>query len=138
MNTAQKRMIIVESPSKIKTITKFLGSEYLVESSVGHIRDLPSKDIGIDINNNFLTTYVDSDRSKDVIKQLKKQLKKCSELYIATDPDREGEAIAWHIVECLKPQIPVKRLVFNEITKEAIVESFNHLREIDLDLFSAQ
>ena len=71
MNTAQKRMIIVESPSKIKTITKFLGSEYLVESSVGHIRDLPSKDIGIDINNNFLTTYVDSDRSKDVIKQLK-------------------------------------------------------------------
>ena len=71
MNKAQKRMIIVESPSKIKTITKFLGSDYLVESSVGHIRDLPSKDIGIDINNNFLTTYVDSDRSKDVIKQLK-------------------------------------------------------------------
>ena len=78
MNTAQKRMIIVESPSKIKTINKFLGSEYLVESSVGHIRDLPSKDIGIDIDNDFLTTYVDSDRSKDVIKQLKKQLKQFS------------------------------------------------------------
>ena len=138
MNTAQKRMIIVESPSKIKTINKFLGSEYLVESSVGHIRDLPSKDIGIDIDNDFLTTYVDSDRSKDVIRQLKKQLKQCSELYIATDPDREGEAIAWHIVECLKPKVPVKRLVFNEITKGAILESFNNLREIDLDLFSAQ
>ena len=138
MNSTQKRMIIVESPSKIKTITKFLGNEYVVESSVGHIRDLPSKDIGIDVDNNFLTTYVDSDRSKDVIKQLKKQLKGCSELYIATDPDREGEAIAWHIVECLKPTVPVKRLVFNEITKEAILDSFNNLRDIDLDLFSAQ
>lgn len=138
MNTAQKRMIIVESPSKIKTINKFLGSQYSVESSVGHIRDLPSKDIGIDIDNNFAATYVDSDRSKDVIKKLKKQLKECSELYIATDPDREGEAIAWHIVECLKPTVPVKRLVFNEITKEAILESFNNIRDIDLDLFSAQ
>jgi len=138
MNTSQKRMIIVESPSKIKTITKFLGNEYIVESSVGHIRDLPSKDIGIDVDNNFLATYVDSDRSKDVIKKLKKVLKGCSELYIATDPDREGEAIAWHIVECLKPKVPVKRLVFNEITKSAILESFENIREIDLDLFSAQ
>ncbi len=138
MNTSQKRMIIVESPSKIKTINKFLGSEYVVESSVGHIRDLPSKEIGIDVDNNFLTTYVDSERSKDVIKKLKKQLKSCSELYIATDPDREGEAIAWHIVECLKPQVPIKRLVFNEITKNAILESFNNIRDIDMDLFSAQ
>ena len=138
MNTAQKRMIIVESPSKIKTINKFLGSEYIVESSVGHIRDLPSKDIGIDIENNFSTTYVDSDRSKDVIKKLKSQLKKCSELYIATDPDREGEAIAWHIVECLKPKVPIKRLVFNEITKKAVLESFNNIRKIDGQLFAAQ
>ena len=127
MNTAQKRMIIVESPSKIKTINKFLGSEYLVESSVGHIRDLPSKDIGIDIDNDFLTTYVDSDRSKDVIKQLKKQLKQCSELYIATDPDREGEAIAWHIVECLKPKVPVKRLVFKSLLRVGVssLDKFN-------------
>ena len=138
MNTAQKRMIIVESPSKIKTINKFLGSEYIVESSVGHIRDLPSKDIGIDIENDFSTTYVDSDRSKDVIKKLKSQLKKCSELYIATDPDREGEAIAWHIVECLKPKVPIKRLVFNEITKKAVLESFNNIRKIDGQLFAAQ
>ena len=138
MNAAQKRMIIVESPSKIKTITKFLDNNYVVESSVGHIRDLPSKEIGIDVDNNFLTTYVDSDRSKDVISKLKKQLKECSELYIATDPDREGEAIAWHIVECLKPKVPVKRLVFNEITKSAILESFNNIRDIDLDLFNAQ
>ena len=138
MNTSQKRMIIVESPSKIKTINKFLGSEYIVESSVGHIRDLPSKDIGIDINNDFSTTYVDSDRSKDVIKKLKSQLKKCSELYIATDPDREGEAIAWHIVECLKPKVPIKRLVFNEITKKAVLESFNNIRKIDGQLFAAQ
>jgi len=138
MNTVQKRMIIVESPSKIKTINKFLGNQYAVESSVGHIRDLPSKDIGIDVENDFAATYVDSDRSKDVIRKLKKQLKECSELYIATDPDREGEAIAWHIVECLKPKVPVKRLVFNEITKEAILESFNNIRDIDIDLFSAQ
>ena len=138
MNTSQKRMIIVESPSKIKTINKFLGSEYIVESSVGHIRDLPSKDIGIDIENDFTTTYVDSDRSKDVIKKLKSQLKKCSELYIATDPDREGEAIAWHIVECLKPKVPIKRLVFNEITKKAVLESFNNIRKIDGQLFAAQ
>ena len=138
MNTSQKRMIIVESPSKIKTINKFLGTEYIVESSVGHIRDLPSKDIGIDIENDFTTTYVDSDRSKDVIKKLKSQLKKCSELYIATDPDREGEAIAWHIVECLKPKVPIKRLVFNEITKKAVLESFNNIRKIDGQLFAAQ
>ena len=140
MNTAQKRMIIVESPSKIKTITKFLGSDYIVESSVGHIRDLPSKDMGIDIDKNFATTYVDSDRSKDVIKKLKSQLKKCSELYIATDPDREGEAIAWHIVDCLKPQIPIKRMVFNEITKEAVLESLKpeNTRKIDEELFAAQ
>jgi len=138
MNSTKKRMIIVESPSKIKTITKFLDNKYVVESSVGHIRDLPSKDIGIDVDNDFSTTYVDSDNSKDVIKKLKKQLQVCSELYIATDPDREGEAIAWHIVECLKPKVPVKRLVFNEITKSAILESFNNLRDIDLDLFYAQ
>ena len=138
MNTAQKRMIIVESPSKIKTINKFLDKEYIVESSVGHIRDLPPKEIGIDVNNKFSTTYIDSDNSKDVIKKLKNTLKQCSELYIATDPDREGEAIAWHIVECLKPQVPVKRLVFNEITKTAILESFNNIRDIDLDLFKAQ
>ena len=133
MNTAQKRMIIVESPAKIKTITKYLPDKnYIVEASIGHIRDLPPKDIGIDIDNNFTPTYVDSERSKDVIKKLKKQLKQCSELYIATDPDREGEAIAWHIVECLKPTIPYKRLTFNEITKEAILDgldtvSYTHL-----------
>ena len=138
MNTTEKHMIIVESPSKIKTINKYLSGNYIVEASVGHIRDLPPKDIGIDIENNFTPTYVDSEKSKDVIKKLKKQLKECSELYIATDPDREGEAIAWHIIECLKPSIPVKRLVFNEITKEAILDSFSHTRDIDLNLFSAQ
>ena len=138
MNSTQKHMIIVESPSKIKTISKFLDNNYVIEASVGHIRDLPSKEIGIDVENSFIPTYVDSEASKDVIKKLKKQLQGCAELYIATDPDREGEAISWHIVECLKPKVPVKRLVFNEITKSAILESFNHIRDIDLDLFSAQ
>ena len=139
MNTAQKRMIIVESPAKIKTITKYLPDKnYIVEASIGHIRDLPPKDIGIDIDNNFTPTYVDSERSKDVIKKLKKQLKQCSELYIATDPDREGEAIAWHIVECLKPTIPYKRLTFNEITKEAILDGLDNLGDIDYSRVDAQ
>ena len=137
MASKSYHLIIVESPSKAKTLKKFLGSEYLVEASVGHIRDLPKSDLGIDPDKKFKTKYVET-ISKANLKILKDALKKSSELYLATDPDREGEAIAWHLVEMLKPAIPVKRLVFHEITKDAILDSFNNTREIDTSLVNAQ
>ena len=138
MSNTQNGLIIVESPSKAKTLKKFLDSEYSILASVGHIRDLPKKDLGIDLENDFKPTYVASPDKVKVIKQLKSELKKSSSLYIATDPDREGEAIGWHILEILKPKIPVKRLVFHEITKKAIEDSFNHTRDINTSLVGAQ
>ena len=113
-------LIIVESPSKAKTLKRFLGDDYLIEASVGHIRDLPKNDLGVDVDNGFKATYVASEDKKKVITQLKSLIKKADTLYLATDPDREGEAIAWHLVELLKPRVPVKRLAFHEITKSAI------------------
>ena len=138
MTSKNTKLVIVESPSKIKTLKKFLGDGYIIESSVGHIRDLPKKDLGIDVQNNFSTSYQISDDSKKVVKNLKSILKNADELYLATDPDREGEAISWHLVECLDPKIPIKRMVFNEITKKAITDSFNNTREIDGNLVKAQ
>ena len=135
---SNKNLIIVESPSKIKTLKKFLGEDYHIEASVGHFRDLPSKNLGIDLENNFTPEYVVSDSSKKVVKNLKSVLKNMDAIYIATDPDREGEAIAWHLIDELKPKIPVRRMVFNEITKEAILESLNNIRDIDLNLVNAQ
>ncbi len=134
----KKHLIIVESPSKIKTLNKFLNDKYTVEASVGHIRDLPKSKLGIDVEDNFNAEYHVSPDSTKTVQTLKKALKNAEELLIATDPDREGEAIAWHIVDELKPKIPVKRLVFNEITKTAILDSFNNTREIDTDLVDAQ
>ncbi|MBC8256395.1 MAG: type I DNA topoisomerase [Candidatus Marinimicrobia bacterium] len=131
-------LIIVESPSKAKTLKRFLGDEYTIEASVGHIRDLPKSDLGVDVDNGFKPTYVASKDKSKVITQLKKLIKNADILYLATDPDREGEAIAWHLLELLKPTIPVKRLAFHEITKTAIQESFDHTREIDQSLVSAQ
>ena len=124
---SNKNLIIVESPSKIKTLKKFLGNEYQIEASVGHIRDLPKKNLGIDLENNFTAKYEVSDKSKKVVKNLKNVLKSVDTIYIATDPDREGEAIAWHLIDELKPKIPVKRMVFNEITKGAILESLKNI-----------
>ena len=136
---SSKSLIIVESPSKIKTLKKFLGKEnYEIEASVGHVRDLAEKNLGLDIDNGFKPTYVVSPRGKDVLKQIKKSLKNVSTIYIATDPDREGEAIAWHLVDELKPKIPVKRMVFNEITPKAVEESIKNTKEIDLHLVNAQ
>ena len=135
---SNKYLIIVESPSKIKTLKKFLDNNYQIEASVGHIRDLPKSKLGIDLENNFSPTYVVSDRSKKVVKNLKSVLKNVDAIYIATDPDREGEAIAWHLIDTLKPKVPIKRMVFNEITKDAILESLNNIREIDLNLVNAQ
>lgn len=131
-------LIIVESPSKARTLKRFLGDKYQIEASVGHIRDLPKNDLGVDVENGFKPTYVASEGKSKVISQLKSLVKKAGTLYLATDPDREGEAIAWHIMELLKPTIPVKRLAFHEITKSAIQESFDHTRDIDSSLVSAQ
>ena len=131
-------LIIVESPSKARTLKRFLGENYLIEASVGHIRDLPKNDLGVDVENGFKPTYVASEDKSKIISQLKSLLKNPKTLYLATDPDREGEAIAWHLLELLKPKIPVTRLAFHEITKTAIQESFDHIRNIDQSLVSAQ
>ena len=139
---SNKNLIIVESPSKIKTLKKFLDKNYQIEASVGHIRDLPSSKLGIDLDNNFNPTYVVSDRSKKVVKNLKSVLKSVDAIYIATDPDREGEAIAWHLLsdfsekKLLKDK-EVKRITFNEITSSAIKQAINSPREIDQDLVDA-
>jgi len=138
MATDLHNLIIVESPSKAKTLKRFLGNDYQIEASVGHVRDLPKSDLGVDVDNGFKPTYVASKDKSKVIAQLKKLLKNASTLYLATDPDREGEAIAWHLMELLDPKIPVKRLAFHEITKTAIQESFDHIRDIDQSLVSAQ
>lgn len=145
-------LVIVESPAKAKTIAGYLGDEYIVESSIGHIRDLPAKaaevpeaykkekwsSMGIDVDNDFKPLYVVSDQKKDHVKKLKKLLKEASELVLATDEDREGEAIAWHLLEVLNPQVPVKRMVFHEITPEAIQRAIDSPRELDRRLVDAQ
>ena len=138
MATVSKSLIIVESPSKIKTLKKFLGKEYVVEASVGHIRDLAKKDLGVDIDNDFTPTYIVSEDKSKVVSQLKKAAKGVDQIFLATDPDREGEAISWHILETLKPKIPVHRLVFNEITKSAILESLDNPKEVNMNLVYAQ
>ena len=138
MGTDLHNLIIVESPSKAKTLKRFLGDDLQIEASVGHVRDLPKNDLGVDVENGFKPTYVASRDKSKVITQLKKLTKNASTLYLATDPDREGEAIAWHLVELLEPKIPVKRLAFHEITKAAIQESFDHIRDIDQSLVNAQ
>ena len=133
-----KKLVIVESPTKQKTISKILGNEYIVRSSFGHVRDLPSKDIGVDIDHNFTPTYVPVEKAKRLLKELEPLAKNASEIYLATDPDREGEAIAWHLVELLKiPQDRYQRIYFHEITPAAIKESFSHARKIDLNLVDA-
>ena len=146
-----KRLVIVESPAKAKTIAKYLGSDFEVLASVGHIRDLSEpKDVpadkkkgplgkfSIDVDNDFLPFYVVSPGKSKTVSDLKAALKKADELYLATDEDREGEAIAWHLLEVLKPKVPVRRMVFNEITKEAIQEAANNTRALNEDLVQAQ
>lgn len=133
-----KALIIVESPTKIKTLKKFLGKDYIVESSVGHIRDLPSKGFGIDFENNFEPTYEIMADKKDVIAKLKKAAKSCDVVYLAPDPDREGEAIAWHISSILPKDTKCKRVTFNAITKDVVLEALKKPRKIDQALVDAQ
>jgi len=132
-----KPLVIVESPAKAKTISKFLGTAFDVRASVGHVADLPSKGLSIDVDNGFKPTYELTERGKQVIKDLKTAMKDASELYLATDEDREGEAISWHLLEYLKPKVPVKRMVFHEITKSAIDQAVNNPRGIDYGLVDA-
>jgi len=133
-------LVIVESPTKAKTITKFLGKDYIIKSSFGHIRDLPKKEIGIDVDDHFTPTYVVEDKDKQkVVADLKKAAKNSKYIYFATDEDREGEAIAWHLKELLKPKPEqIKRITFHEITKSAIEDSLKNPRDIDMDRVKAQ
>lgn len=131
-------LVIVESPAKGKTIEKYLGKDYKVLASFGHVRDLPKSKIGVDVKNNFEPDYTIPTKAKKVIKTLKAEMAKADALYLATDYDREGEAIAWHLVEALKTKKPIKRITFHEITKDAIQESIKHPRNIDLNLVDAQ
>lgn len=141
------KLVIVESPTKAKTLQKFLGSDYKILSSYGHVRDLPRTVFGVDIENNFAPKYSITPKGRSTIKELKAQIKKASEIFISTDPDREGEAIAWHLVEALKLDKPetekiegkkYRRIEFHEITKNAILEALQNPREINNDLVNAQ
>jgi DNA topoisomerase-1 len=146
-----KPLVIVESPAKARTIAGYLGDAYSVESSVGHIRDLPNRAsdvpkakrerfgaLGVDVKGGFEPYYVVDSRKKEIVSALKKRLAEADELLLATDEDREGEAIAWHLVEVLKPTVPVRRMVFHEITKDAISHALAETREIDQRLVDAQ
>jgi DNA topoisomerase-1 len=148
----KKTLVIVESPAKARTISRHLGKDFVVESSIGHVRDLPSAAseipakhknkswarLGVDVDEQFRPLYVVPSSKKAQVKKLKALLKQAEELYLATDEDREGEAIAWHLVEVLKPKCPVKRMVFHEITRTAIDRALDHTRDIDQRLVNAQ
>jgi DNA topoisomerase-1 len=151
-SNASSRLVIVESPAKAKTISGYLGPGYVVEASLGHVRDLPRNAadvpashkkepwarLGVDVDNGFAALYVVSPDRKDQIRKLRSLVKEVDEVFLATDEDREGEAIAWHLVETLKPKVPVRRMVFHEITRSAIQAAIASPRDIDRDLVDAQ
>jgi len=146
-----KRLVIVESPAKAKTISGYLGPGYVVEASLGHVRDLPRNAadvptkfkkepwarLGVDVDNGFAPLYVVSSDRRSQIAKLTKLAKEVDEVYLATDEDREGEAIAWHLLETIKPKVPVKRMVFHEITKPAIQAAVSSPRDLDRNLVNA-
>lgn len=147
-----KNLVIVESPAKAKTISKFLSKEFSVEASIGHVRDLPGNAqevpekykkekwarLGVNTDDKFKPLYIVPEAKKKQVKKLQALLKGADTLYLATDEDREGESISWHLLELLKPKVPVKRLVFHEITKEAIEDSLKHPRDVDMNMVHAQ
>jgi DNA topoisomerase-1 len=149
---ASKTLVIVESPAKAKKIAGYLGPDYEVLASVGHVRDLVAKKsdlplaerkkpwakLAVDVDDGYKAFYIVHESKKATIKALKAALKNSDELLLATDEDREGEAISWHLMEVLQPKVPVKRMVFNEITKEAIQEAVSNPRDVDMDLVEAQ
>ncbi|GAB3869301.1 hypothetical protein GCM10029964_001300 [Kibdelosporangium lantanae] len=147
-----RRLVIVESPAKAKKIASYLGRNFVVESSKGHIRDLPRKaaevpakykgqswaSLGVNVDDGFEPIYIVTPDKKSTVTELREALKTVDEVYLATDGDREGEAIAWHLLETLKPKVPVRRMVFYEITEQAIQEAANNTRDLDIDLVDAQ
>ena len=132
-----KSLVIVESPAKAKTIAQYLGPEFEVRASVGHIADLPSKGLAVDVDNDFKPSYELTERGRTIVRELKEAMKKADTLYLATDEDREGEAISWHLLEQLKPKIPVHRMVFHEINAKSIKEAVENPRTIDYGLVDA-
>ncbi len=134
-----KNLVIVESPAKAKTLKKFLGSTYKIEASMGHVRDLPKSELGIDIENDFEPKYITIRGKGELLAKLRKEVKNADKVYLATDPDREGEAISWHLLHALKlDETKAKRITFNEITKNAVKKSIKEARMIDIDLVDAQ
>ncbi|HQY00987.1 MAG TPA: toprim domain-containing protein, partial [Flavobacteriales bacterium] len=132
-------LVIVESPAKAKTIEKYLGEGFTVLSSYGHVRDLPERDLSVDVEHGFEPTYVIPDDKKDRLRQLQKEADKATTVWLATDEDREGEAISWHLKEALGLSgDKVKRITFNEITKTAVMQAIENPREIDIHLVDAQ
>ena len=140
--TKSKNVVVVESPAKARTVGRFLGPDYEVIASMGHVRDLPQRTLGVDVENDFEPTYVDVGGRESVLKDIKKALKGARTVYLATDPDREGEAISWHLVEALGLRdmkgLELRRVVFHEITRSAVEEAFNDYRDIDMQLVNAQ
>jgi len=141
-----KSLVIVESPAKVKTIKKFLGENFEVAACMGHVRGLPSRPNSVDINNDFEPHYEILEQSAKNVKQIKKMVPSCKNIYLATDLDREGEAIAWHLLEALglnnnkkkKKQVDIRRITFHEITASAIEEAMKHPRKISMSLVDAQ
>src|SRR3989344_3692580 len=136
-----KKLIIVESPTKARTISRFLGGDFVVESSYGHVRDLPKSKLGVDVEKNFEPQYVIPRKASKAVKKLKEEAKKAEKIILATDEDREGEAIAWHLISALgledRPGDNIKRIVFHEITKRAIEEALAHPRDLDMERVNA-
>ena len=132
-------LVIVESPAKAKTINRFLGKNYTVVASNGHVRDLPKSQLGIDVDNDFEPKYITIRGKGEILSMLRKEAKKADKVYLATDPDREGEAISWHLAAALNlADKDIHRITFNEITKKAVKESLKKPRKIDMNLVDAQ
>ena len=133
------RLVVVESPAKAKTVGRYLGKGYTVRASVGHVRDLLKSQLSVDVENNFMPKYRVPNEKKDVVKELKKLAQKAEEVYLATDPDREGESISWHLMEAaqIEPE-RARRVVFHEITEAAVKDAFSRPRQINMDLVDAQ
>ena len=132
-------LVIVESPSKAKTIGRYLGPDYVVKASMGHLRDLPKSKMGVDLEHDFTPQYIPVRGKESLIKELKTEAGKADTVYLATDPDREGEAISWHLKELLElPDDKARRVTFNEITQKVVREAIQHPREIDYNLVDAQ
>ena len=137
--SVEKNLVIVESPAKAKTISRYLGAGYTVKASIGHIVDLPKKTLGVDLAKNFKPQYQVMPEKKKVAKEIEDAAKKADRIFLAPDPDREGEAIAWHIANLIeKTHKPIKRVLINEITKQAVKEAIEHAGEIDQNRFEAQ